>query len=29
MSASQSAVMLCGCGVKVHSTCGWTCGYRR
>jgi len=22
MSTGQSAVMLCGCGVKAHSTCG-------
>ena len=31
MSASQSAVMLCGWGVKaciVHSTCGCTCGWQ-
>jgi len=31
MSTSQSAVMLCGWGVKagmVHSTCGWTCGWQ-
>jgi len=28
---SQSAVMLCGWGVKagmVHCTCGWTCGWQ-
>jgi len=31
ISTSQSAVMLCGWGVKtcmVHSTCGWTCGWQ-
>ena len=31
MSISQSAVMLCGCELKVgmvHSTCGETCGWQ-